>query len=125
VALRRKTPRALYGTGQNTPIEGGSLQDQPTSSIETDNSMLVLYFCLNDAPPVMRYWASAPRIGDMVALPEFGGSVTPLRVYDIVWEGSEEPSVSVYVHHATIDHPTCKQQHTVHRSSDEIWNGAS
>jgi hypothetical protein len=87
--------------------------------------MLVLYFCLNDSPPVMRYWSSVPRVGDMVALPELGGNLKPLRVYDVIWEGGEEPSISVYVHHATIDHPTCTQSRLVHRSDGAPWDGLS
>ena len=71
--------------------------------------MLTLYFCLNDAAPVQRRWSSAPRIGDTVALPEFGGTLDPLRVYDVIWEGCEVPSVSVYVHHAKVDHPVCHE----------------
>jgi hypothetical protein len=71
--------------------------------------MLVLYFCLNDAPPVLRYWSAAPRIGDAVVLEELGGNRDPLRVYDVIWEGTEEPSVSVYVHHARVQHPICTE----------------
>jgi len=71
--------------------------------------MLTLYFCLKDAAPVLRYWSSVPRIGDMIALPELGGNLDPLRVYDVIWEGFEEPSVSVYVHHAKVDHPLCSE----------------
>jgi len=69
--------------------------------------MLTIYFCLNDHAPVLRYWCSAPRIGDTIALPELGGNLDPLRVYDVIWEGFEEPSISVYVHHAKVDHPMC------------------
>jgi len=71
--------------------------------------MLTLYFCLNGTAPVQRYWCSAPRIGDTVALPELGGNLDPLRVYDIIWEGFEEPCVSVYVHHAKVDHALCTE----------------
>jgi hypothetical protein len=66
--------------------------------------MLTIYFCLNDRAPVLRYWCSAPRIGDTIALPELGGNLDPLRVYDVIWEGFEEPSVSVYVHHVKVEH---------------------
>jgi len=68
-------------------------------------AMLTLYFCLEESPPVLRYWHSCPRIGDLVALNELGGSLTPLRVYDVVWEGDHDPSVSIYLHHAKIEHP--------------------
>ena len=76
--------------------------------------MLVLYFCLNDRPPVIRYWSSAPRIGDTIALPELGGNLDPLRVYDVIWEGTDEATVSIYVHHAKVDHAMC---HSVERPS--------
>ena len=67
--------------------------------------MLTLYFCLEGELPVLRTWSSVPRIGDTIALPELGGNVKPLMVYDVVWEGSEVPSVSVFVHHAKTEHP--------------------
>ena len=71
--------------------------------------MLTLYFCLKDAAPVMRCWPSAPRIGESVALPELGGNLNPLKVYDVIWEGFEEPSVSVYVYHVKVEHPLCSE----------------
>jgi hypothetical protein len=71
--------------------------------------MLTLYFCLNGAESVLRYWTSAPRIGDTVALPELGGNLNPLRVYDVIWEGTIEPAVSVYVHHAKVEHAICHE----------------
>ena len=67
--------------------------------------MLTLYFCLEGELPVLRTWSSVPRIGDTIALPELGGNIKPLIVYDVVWEGSEVPSVSVFVHHAKTEHP--------------------
>ncbi len=79
--------------------------------------MLTLYFCLEDSPPVLRYWAACPRIGDLVALNEFGGTVAPLRVYDVVWEGADDPSVSVYIHQAKIEHPLVAKPH---RTIDEL-----
>jgi hypothetical protein len=72
--------------------------------------VLTLYFCLDSNAPVLRYWCSAPRIGDTVALPELGGNLDPLRVYDVIWEGFEEPSVSIYVHHAIVEHKMCQEQ---------------
>jgi hypothetical protein len=65
--------------------------------------MLTLYFCLDDGPPVVRLWPLAPRIGDTVALPELGGNLNPLEVVDVVWEGFEEPSVSVFVQPARVE----------------------
>lgn len=69
--------------------------------------LLTLYFCLDGSPAVVRYWAAAPRIGETIALPELGGNLNPLRVYDVIWEGTIDPSVSVYVHHAKVDHAIC------------------
>ena len=69
--------------------------------------MLTLYFCLDGAAPVLRYWQSVPRIGDTIALPEIGGNLNPLRVYDVIWEGTIEASVSIYVHHARVEHMVC------------------
>jgi hypothetical protein len=66
--------------------------------------MLTIYFCLDGQAPVVRCWSSAPRIGDTIALPELGGNLDPLKVYDVIWEGFDQPSVSVYVHHAKIEH---------------------
>ena len=69
--------------------------------------MVTLYFCLDGAQSIVRYWSSIPRIGDTVALPELGGNLNPLRVYDVIWEGTIEPSVSIYVHRAKIEHAIC------------------
>ena len=66
--------------------------------------MHTIYFCLDDNAPAIRLWPSPPRIGETVSLPEFGGNLSPLKVYDVVWEGFDEPSVSVYLHHAKVDH---------------------
>jgi len=70
--------------------------------------MHTLYFCLDGAPPVVRHWPSVPRIGETVALSELGGNLNPLRVFDVIWEGTIEPAVSVYVHHAKVQHAICK-----------------
>jgi hypothetical protein len=69
--------------------------------------MQTLYFCLDGAAAVTRNWESVPRIGETIALPELGGNLNPLRVYDVIWEGTLEPVVSVYVHHARVDHIIC------------------
>jgi hypothetical protein len=69
--------------------------------------MHTLYFCLDGAHPVLRHWTSVPRIGETVALPELGGNLNPLRVFDVIWEGTIEPTVSVYVHHAKVQHAVC------------------
>ena len=62
--------------------------------------MVTLYFCLDDNAPVLRYWPFVPRVGDTIVLPEWGGNLNPLRVFDVVCEGYDEPSISVYVHAA-------------------------
>jgi hypothetical protein len=41
-----------------------------------------LYFCLEGSHAIIREWTSVPRIGDTIALPELGGNLNPLRVYD-------------------------------------------
>ncbi len=71
--------------------------------------MLTLYFCLQGSSSVVRYWQSVPRIGDTIALPELGGNLNPLRVYDVIWEGTMEPTVSVYVHHVKVEHALCNE----------------
>lgn len=75
--------------------------------------MHTLYFCL-DGAPVTRLWPSVPRIGETIALPELGGNLNPLRIFDIIWEGTLEPMVSVYVHHAKVQHAICN--HVPHSS---------
>ena len=66
--------------------------------------MLTLYFCLQGAEAVVRRWSSAPRIGETVALPELGGNLNPLRVYDVVWDGTVDPIVTVYVKQTKAEH---------------------
>jgi hypothetical protein len=79
--------------------------------------MLTLYFCLDGAPSVVRYWPAVPRIGETIALPELGGNLNPLRVFDVIWEGTMEPTVSVYVHHAKVEHALCLDvQRDTHRN---------
>ena len=75
--------------------------------------MLTLYFCLEGELPVLRTWSAVPRIGETVALPEIGGILEPLRVHDVVWDGGDVPSVSVFVHHA-------KTEHALRKESDQI-----
>jgi hypothetical protein len=69
--------------------------------------MLTLHFCRNGSTTIVRYWPSVPRIGDVIALPELGGNLNTLRVFDVIWEGTAEPTVSVYVHPAKVDHAIC------------------
>ena len=69
--------------------------------------MLTLLFCLDGAKPVLRNWGAVPRIGDTIALPELGGNLNPLRVFDVIWEGTIDPKVSVYVHHTKVEHAVC------------------
>jgi len=71
--------------------------------------MLTLYFCMDENAPVLRYWPSAPRIGDTVSLPELGGNLNPVKVYDVVWEGFDHPTISVWVHHAKVEHGVADQ----------------
>lgn len=79
--------------------------------------MTTLYFCLDGAKPVLRNWSSVPRIGETIALPELGGNLNPLRVFDVIWEGTIDPTVSVYVHHAKVQHVVCNDiPHTGERN---------
>jgi hypothetical protein len=59
--------------------------------------MFSLCFCWDDHPPVMRTWPAAPRVGDTVILPEFG-DLNVLKVRDVVWEGYDDPSMSVHLY---------------------------
>jgi hypothetical protein len=61
-------------------------------------AMIVIYFCLDDAAPVMRYWPIVPRAGDVISLPELGGNLNPLKVDCVLWEAHEEPTVTVFLH---------------------------
>ena len=60
--------------------------------------MQSLYFYLAHEPPVLRFSSSVPRIGDTISLPELGGNLTTLNVFDIVWEFGDNPHVNVLVH---------------------------
>ena len=71
--------------------------------------MVTLYFCLDDNAPVLRYWPFVPRVGDTIVLPEWGGNLNPLRVFDVVCEGYDEPSISVYLTHARREHGGSEQ----------------
>jgi hypothetical protein len=66
--------------------------------------MPTLYFCLQGSEAVLRQWSAIPRIGDTVALPELGGNLNPLRVFDVVWDGTIEPEVTVYVRQIPAEH---------------------
>ena len=74
------------------------------SSFSGDSAVVTLYFCLDDNAPVMRVWPVVPRIADTVILPEFGGHLGPLKVVDVVYEGFDEPSISVYLTSARREH---------------------
>ena len=60
--------------------------------------MRSLYFYLAHEAPVLRYSSSIPRIGDTVSLPELGGNLATLKVFDVVWEFGDDPHVNVLVH---------------------------
>ena len=66
--------------------------------------MPTIYFCLRGAETVIRHWSAIPRIGNTVALPELGGNLNPLRVLDVVWDGTIEPVITVYVSQITAEH---------------------
>jgi hypothetical protein len=59
--------------------------------------MQSLYFCLDHATPVLRYSSSIPRIGDTISLPELGGNLATLKVFDVIWEFGDNPRVNVLI----------------------------
>ena len=64
--------------------------------------MQSLFFYLESEAPVPRYSSSIPRIGDTVSLPELGGDLATLKVFDVVWEFGDDPHVNVLVHRSPI-----------------------
>jgi hypothetical protein len=62
--------------------------------------MLTMYFCYDGRDPVIRCWSAIPRIGDTVALSELGEEGTSFKVTDVVWEGDDEPALSIYLKRA-------------------------
>ncbi len=67
-------------------------------------ALVTLYFCLDDFAPVMRSWSYVPRIGDTIALPELGGNLQRLKVYEVVCDGCDEPIISIYLHRVRREH---------------------
>jgi hypothetical protein len=59
--------------------------------------MLTMYFCYEGRDPIIRCWPAIPRIGDTVALPELEDEGESFKVIDVVWEGDDEPTLSVYL----------------------------
>ena len=82
--------------------------------------MTTLYFCLDGSKPVLRNWAVVPRIGETVALPELGGNLNPLRVYDVVWDGTVDPIVTVYVSQTKAEHAIYCDQASASLGSREL-----
>ena len=68
--------------------------------------MRSLYFYLAHEAPVLRYSSSIPRIGDTVSLPELGGNLATLKVFDVVWEFGDDPHVNVLVHQSPVQKKT-------------------
>ena len=64
--------------------------------------MQSLVFYLKDEAPVLRYSLSTPRIGDTITLPELGGNLASLKVFDVIWEFGDNPHVNVLVHQSPI-----------------------
>ena len=82
--------------------------------------MIVIYFCLDEAAPVMRLWPSAPRVGDTISLPELGGNLDPLKVYSVIWEGYDEPSVTVFLHRSRAERDSLAR---IAGESERDWQG--
>jgi hypothetical protein len=59
--------------------------------------MLTMYFCCDGHEPVIRCWPEIPRIGDTVALPELDGQGDSFKVVDVMWEGDDEPTLSIHL----------------------------
>jgi len=83
--------------------------------------MITLYFCLDDYAPIMRLWPFIPRVGDYITLPELGGNLNRLRVFEVVCEGYEDRSVSVYLHHARTEHDERSTLHGEGESGSEHY----
>jgi hypothetical protein len=67
----------------------------------TENSaMHTMYFCYEGRDPIIRCWREIPRIGDTVALPELDDEGDSFRVMEVVWEGEDEPTLSIYLKRA-------------------------
>ena len=62
--------------------------------------MLTMYFCYEGRDPVIRCWPEIPRIGDTVALSELEDEGNSFRVVDVLWEGDDEPTLSIHVKRA-------------------------
>jgi hypothetical protein len=65
--------------------------------------VVTLYFYWKDCAPVVRSWPFVPRIGDTIVLPDLGGNLNGLKVYDVVCEGYDEPSISIYLRDVRTD----------------------
>ena len=64
--------------------------------------MRSLHFYLAHEAPVLRYSSSIPRIGDTISLPELGGDLATLKVFDVVWQFGDDPHVNVLVQQSPI-----------------------
>ena len=59
--------------------------------------MHTMYFCYDGRDPVIRCWSEIPRIGDTVALPELEEEGDSFKVVDVMWEGDDEPTLSIHL----------------------------
>jgi hypothetical protein len=59
--------------------------------------MITMYFCLDGHDPVIRCWSAIPRIGDTVALSELESKGETFKVVDVMWEGEDEPTLSIHL----------------------------
>jgi hypothetical protein len=65
--------------------------------------MLTMYFCYDGKNPVIRCWPEIPRIGDTVALSELEDVSGLFEVTDVVWEGEDEPALSIYIKQSKLE----------------------
>jgi hypothetical protein len=85
-----------------------------------------MYFCYDGKHPVVRCWPQIPRIGDTVALSELEEVSGLFEVTDVVWEGDDEPALSIYIAQSKLEqhrkgratrHPTPCEGHPDQGSS--------
>ena len=62
--------------------------------------MYTMYFCLEDHEPVIRCWHAIPRVGDTVSLAELDDTGATYKVMDVLWEGDDEPTLSIHLNRA-------------------------
>jgi hypothetical protein len=65
--------------------------------------MFTMYFCYDGKDPVIRCWPAVPRIGDTVGLSELDDVSGLFEVTEVVWEGQDEPALSLYIKQSKLE----------------------